>query len=88
MVLLTASGLGALYVLLSSLPQRRVLVTADNCKAVVEAALLAGSEVLFGESEESGFNMAVDSLKERLNADTILLATHQFGIPFDIHSML
>ena len=55
---------------------------------MVEAALLAGKEILFGDSEEFGFNMAVDSLKERLNADTILLATHQFWITCDIHSMI
>jgi dTDP-4-amino-4,6-dideoxygalactose transaminase len=87
-VLLTASGRGALYILLSCLPQSRVLVPAYTCKAVVEAARLASKEVLFGESEENGFNMATDSLKERLNADTILLATHQFGIPCNIHSMI
>src|SRR5277367_473676 len=73
-ILLTASGRGALYILLSCLPQRRVLVPAYTCKAVVEAAWLAGKEVVFGESEENGFNMAADSVKELLDAGTILLA--------------
>jgi dTDP-4-amino-4,6-dideoxygalactose transaminase len=83
-ILLTASGRAALYILLSSLPQRRVLIPGYTCKAVVEAAYLAGKEVLFGESEADGFNMSVDSLNHRIDADTILLATHQFGIPCDI----
>ena len=87
-LLLTASGRGALYVLLSSLPQRRLLVPAYTCKAVVEAAHLAGKEVLFGESEVNGFNMSMDSLDGLLDTDTILLATHQFGIPCDIRAMI
>jgi dTDP-4-amino-4,6-dideoxygalactose transaminase len=87
-VLLTASGRGALYVLLSCLPHRRVLVPAYTCKAVVEAAQLAGKEILFSESEEDGFNMATRSLQQLLTPDTILVATHQFGIPCDIRSIL
>jgi len=86
-ILLTASGRGALYILLSCLPQSRVLIPAYTCKAVVEAAQLANKEVLFGDSEVDGFNMSVNSLKSLLNANTILLATHQYGIPCDIHSM-
>lgn len=87
-ILLTASGRGALFILLSCLPQRRVLIPAYTCKAVVEAAHLAGKEVLFGESEVGGFNMSGDSLKDLLDDDTILLATHQFGIPCDIPNMI
>ena len=87
-VLLTASGRGALYVLLSCLPHRRVLVPAYTCKAVVEAARLAGKELLFQESEENGFNMAPDSIEASLDSETILLATHQFGFPCDIHRMI
>jgi dTDP-4-amino-4,6-dideoxygalactose transaminase len=87
-ILLTASGRGALYILLSCLPQRRVLVPAYTCKAVVEAAHLAGKEVLFGESDAQGFNMAVDLLDRQLDADTILVATHQFGIPCQIRAMI
>lgn len=87
-VLLTASGRGALYILLSSLPQKRVLIPAYTCKAVVEAASLAGKEILYGESQADGFNMATDELKNTLDPDTILVATHQFGIPCDIETMV
>jgi dTDP-4-amino-4,6-dideoxygalactose transaminase len=87
-ILLTASGRGALYILLKCLPQCRVLIPAYTCKAVAEAAHLAGKEVLYGETELNGFNMSTDSLKDILNADTILIATHQFGIPCDIHAMI
>lgn len=87
-ILLTASGRGALYCLLSCLPQSRVVLPAYTCKAVVEAVRLAGKQPMFAESEEDGFNMSPESLRDLLGADTILLATHQFGIPCDINAML
>jgi dTDP-4-amino-4,6-dideoxygalactose transaminase len=87
-VVLTASGRGALFVLLSVLPQKKVLVPAYTCKAVVEAAHLAGKEIVYGESESEGFNMAAESLAGRLDADTVLIATHQFGIPCAIEQMV
>ena len=87
-ILLSGSGRGALYIVLKCLPQRYLLVPAYTCKAVVEAAFLAGKEVLFGELEPGGFNMSVDAVETMLNADTILLATHQFGIPCNINAMV
>jgi dTDP-4-amino-4,6-dideoxygalactose transaminase len=87
-ILLSGSGRGALYIVLKCLPHRRVLVPAYTCKAVVEAAFLAGKEVVFGELEPDGFNMSIDAVKAMLNADTILLATHQFGIPCEIKAMV
>lgn len=87
-ILLSASGRGALYIVLKCLPQRRVLLPAYTCRAVVEAAFLAGKEVVFGELEPDGFNMSVDAVVKMLNADTILLATHQFGIPCNIKAMV
>lgn len=87
-ILLTASGRGGLYCLLSCLPQGRVVLPAYTCKAVVEAVRLAGKQALFAESEDDGFNMSPDSLRALLDADTILVITHQFGIPCDIHAML
>ena len=87
-ILLTASGRAALYCLLSCLPQSRVVLPAYTCKAVVEAVRLAGKQPLFAESEEDGFNMSPESLRGLLDADTIPVVTHQFGIPCDIYAML
>jgi dTDP-4-amino-4,6-dideoxygalactose transaminase len=87
-VMLSASGRGALYVLLMSLPQKRVLVPAYTCKAVIEAVRLAGKELVFGESEPVGFNMSLAALDDQLDADTVLLATHQFGFPCEIEAMV
>lgn len=81
-ILLTESGRGALYLLLLALPHRRVFIPAYTCKAVAEAALLAGKKILFGESEPDGFNMDSDKVFEaQIDKDTVLVLTHQFGIP-------
>jgi len=84
LVLLTPSGRGGLCSILRALPQTRVLVPAYTCKAVVEAALIAGKTVVHADVEEDGFNMTASSLLPFLNSDSIVIATHQFGIPCDI----
>jgi len=83
-VLLTGSGRGGLYLLLKALPHPRVLVPAYTCRAVVEAACLAGKTVLFAETEADGFNMAAGEVERELDERTVLVATHQFGFPCDI----
>lgn len=87
-ILLSASGRGSLYTLLMCLPHRRVLVPAYTCKAVVEAVSLAGKQIEFVESERDGFNMDATALAGRVDADSIVIATHQFGIPCDVHKII
>ena len=87
-ILLTASGRGGLFTLLSCLPQKFIVVPAYTCKAVIEAVVLAGKEPIFVETEDDGFNMSPHFLANILNSDTILLATHQFGIPCNIKTIL
>lgn len=83
-VLLTPSGRAALYYLLRALPQPRVVLPAYTCKAVVEAAHLAGKTVVHVEVEADGFNLDVRALEPLIDATCIVIATHQFGIPCDI----
>lgn len=87
-ILLTASGRGALYLLLLALTQRKVVMPAYTCKAVAEAALLAGKDIHFIEPESNGFNMDTEALQGVLDADTVLVATHQFGIPCQLDAVL
>jgi dTDP-4-amino-4,6-dideoxygalactose transaminase/uncharacterized membrane protein YbhN (UPF0104 family) len=87
-ILLTASGRGALYVLLSCLPHHKVSVPAYTCKAVVEAIRLTEKEILFVETEEGDYNMSLQDLAEQSDADTIILATHQFGFPCRIKEIM
>lgn len=88
-ILLTGSGRGALYILLLALPHRKVFIPAYTCKAVAEAAFLAGKEVFFGESEDDGFNMDPGKIYEKwIDKDTVIILTHQFGFPCQLDSLL
>ena len=80
-VLLTPSGRAGLHAILQAVPHRRVLVPAYTCKAVVEAALLAGKEVAYVDAAPESFNSGAEALADRLDSDTVFVATHQFGIP-------
>lgn len=86
-VLLTPSGRGGLYYILRAAPQPRVVIPAYTCNAVIEAAVLAGKEVVFVDADANGFNSSVTDLADLLDADTALIATHQYGIPCDIVAM-
>ena len=85
-VLLTPSGRGGLFFILSAVPHSRVVIPAYTCKAVVEAARLAGKTVLFLDAAPQSFNCDTAGLAELLDADTVFIATHQFGIPCDIEA--
>jgi dTDP-4-amino-4,6-dideoxygalactose transaminase len=83
-VLLTPSGRCGLLAVLLSIRQKRVIVPAYTCPAVVEAIQLVGKEVVYVDIEKNGFNMDLDDLNETVDADSVVVATHQFGFPFDI----
>lgn len=83
-VLLTSSGRASIYMLLKHLPHSKVIVPAYTCKVVIEAALLAGKEVIYAPTSRHTFN--ITSLPD-LDSDCIVIATHQYGIPCDIESI-
>ncbi len=58
-LLLTPSGRAGLYFLLRSTTRRRVILPAYTCKAVVEAAMMAGKEISFLDSKTGDFNAAL-----------------------------
>lgn len=80
-VLLTSSGRASIYILLRFLPQSKVIVPAYTCKVVVEAAMLAGKKIIYAPTSRKTFN--VTALPD-LDTDTIVIATHQYGLPCDI----
>ena len=86
-VLLTPSGRGGLYFILKNLKQSRVIVPAYTCNAVVEAARIAGKQVEFVETAKYGFNMDTTLLADKAGKDTVVIATHQFGIPCNIDAI-
>jgi len=87
-ILLTPSGRSGLYTILSAIDRPRVIIPAYTCKAVVEAAKMAGKEVVFIDVEDDGFNMDVDQLSKVIDNDSAVLATHQFGFPCEIERIV
>lgn len=77
-VYLTASGRGAIFQILKSLPQQKVVIPAYNCIAVVEACLLAGKEVIYAHCSRVSFNM--EDLPP-IDNNTIVIVAHQYGYP-------
>lgn len=87
-VQLTPSGRSALHLLLLSTPRPKVVVPAYTCTAVVEAARLAGKEVAYASTAHDGFNSPVSAFEPHVDADSVVVATHQFGIPCDIEPLV
>ena len=85
---LTHSGRSALYFLLKALPQKKVYLPAFNCWAVAEAVMYARKEPEFIDISLDDFNMDITSLRDVLEPDSIIIATHQFGIPCDIDAIM
>lgn len=83
-ILLTSSGRSSIYMLLRYLPQSKVIVPAYTCKVVVEAALMAGKTIIYAPTSEITFN--ISSLPD-IDSDSIVIATHQYGLPCDIESI-
>lgn len=83
-VCLTPSARDAIYELLIRLPQKKVIIPAYTCIAVNEAVLLAGKEIVYSSTDKETFN---SDYLECIESDTIVLATHQYGIPCAIKSI-
>lgn len=87
-VILTQSARGGLYFLFRSLPHKTVLIPSYTCWVVVEAARLAGKEVEFIDIRLADYNLDTEVLHRKIRPNSIILATHQFGIPCDIEEIL
>lgn len=83
-VALVPSSRSAIYELLIRLPQNKVVIPAYTCMVVNEAVLLSGKEIVFSSSEENVFNS--EYLNE-IDSDSIVIATHQYGLPCNIEEI-
>lgn len=83
-VLLVPSARDAIYELLIRLPQKKVVIPAYTCIAVNEAVLLAGKEIVYSRTDRETFN---SDYLECIESDTIVLATHQYGLPCKIEEI-
>ena len=84
-ILLTSSGRASIYLILRSLPQHKVVVPAYTCAVVVEAIKLAGKEVVYARTSSETFNITELPI---IDNDTIVLATHQYGLACDIERIV
>lgn len=83
-VLLVPSARDAIYELLMRLPQKKVVIPAYTCIAVVEAVLLAGKEIVYSKTCDSTYNSVY---LDDICPDSIVLATHQYGLPCNIEEV-
>lgn len=83
-VCLVPSARDAIYELLIHLPQKKVVLPAYTCIAVVEAIKLANKELVYSESDSETYN---SYYLECITSDSIVLATHQYGLPCDIEEI-
>lgn len=83
-VLLVPSARDAIYELLIRLPQKKVVIPAYTCIAVNEAVLLAGKEIVYSSTDRETFN---SDYLECIESDSIVLATHQYGLPCNIEDI-
>lgn len=83
-VCLVPSARDAIFELLIRLPQKKVVIPAYTCIAVNEAVLLAGKEIIYSKTKLNTFN---SEYLECINSDTIVIATHQYGLPCEIEEI-
>lgn len=79
--LLVGSGRSAIYHILKTLPQKKVLIPAYTCIVVPEAITFAGKEICYMNTSPKTFNSDILPI---IDKDTIVLATHQFGFACNI----
>ena len=84
-VMLTSSTRCGIYMIVSSLPQRKVVVPSYTCEVVIEAVKLAGKEVVFAPVSKKTLNI---SEYPAIDSDTIVIATHQYGLPCEMKELV
>lgn len=83
-IFLTSSGRNGLNLILKTLPQKKVFVPAFTCPVVIEAIQLAGKEIVYVPTNPVSFN---SNDFQGVDNDSIVLATHQYGLPCDIEAI-
>lgn len=76
-IILTSSGRCAIYMIVRSLPQHKVIIPSYTCEVVTEAILRAGKEIIYAPVNKSTLNI---SHYPEIDSDSIILATHQYGM--------
>ena len=85
-VALTASGRGALLALLATAERPRAVIPGYTCKAVVEAAHIAGLKVDLVDVSD-GYNWGPGDIDQTAGPDAVVVLTHQYGIPCAVEEL-
>ena len=83
---LTASGRGALLALLETSGRSRAVIPGYTCKAVVEAAEIAGVQVDLVDVSD-GYNWGPGDIDRVAGPDAVVVLTHQYGIPCQVENL-
>jgi dTDP-4-amino-4,6-dideoxygalactose transaminase len=82
------SARAGLFYILSVLPHRKVYLPAYTCWVIPEAVTLAGKEIVYVDIRPGDLNLDVEQLRKVLEPNSIILATHQLGIPSDMDAIM
>lgn len=85
--LLTACASAGLYFVLKVLTGRKIYLPAYTCRALIEACFFAGriDDIHLVDINIDTFGMDLDELEKNVFPGSIIIATHQFGIPADMN---
>ncbi len=83
-VILTSSARCAIYLILKNLPQKKVIIPAYTCEVVYDAVCQANKEIIFARVSKETLNV-LDY--PEIDADTIVIATHQYGNPCEMENL-
>ncbi len=83
-VSLVPSARDAIYELVIRLPQKKVVIPSYTCMVVNEAVQLSNKEIIYVPSDLNRFN---SSYLDYIDKDSIVLATHQYGLPCNIEEI-
>lgn len=86
-ILFAPSGRYAIAQLLSSLPQREVVMPAYMCHAVGNAAMVAGKRIIYVDVAKNSVNATSTEFAKEAKPGRILLAAHVWGVPTDIEAI-
>jgi dTDP-4-amino-4,6-dideoxygalactose transaminase len=85
---LAASGRGALLALLATSGRPRAVIPGFTCKAVVEAAHIAGVQVDLVDVSD-GYNWGPGDVGQQVaGPDAVVVLTHQYGIPRAVEDLV
>jgi dTDP-4-amino-4,6-dideoxygalactose transaminase len=77
----------ALAQLLSTLPQKDIVLPAYTCPVVKKAAIIAGKNIIYVDVAKDSINSTSAEFVREIKSGRILIPTHLYGIPTDVETI-